>query len=94
MPADAEAPPPWATEPVDLVGADPSWAVRGEQERDYLETMLTPWLIGRIAHVGSTSIPNLPAKPIIDLQAPVADLADADPPRCVRRLCYLSASSV
>lgn len=78
MPANADVPPPWATEPVDLVRADPSWTVRGEQERDHLETLLAPWLIARIAHVGSTSIPNLPAKPIIDLQAPAADLADAE----------------
>jgi GrpB-like predicted nucleotidyltransferase (UPF0157 family) len=78
MSANAEVPPPWATEPVDLVAADSGWTVRGEQERDHLETLLAPWLIARIAHVGSTSIPNLPAKPIIDLQALVADLAGAD----------------
>jgi GrpB-like predicted nucleotidyltransferase (UPF0157 family) len=76
----AEQPwPAWATEPVDLVEADPAWAGRGEQERDRLEILLEPWLVARIEHVGSTAIPNLPAKPIIDLQAPVADLADARP---------------
>jgi GrpB-like predicted nucleotidyltransferase (UPF0157 family) len=78
MSANTEDPPPWATEPVDLVGADPGWTVRGEQERDHLETLLGPWLIGRIAHVGSTSIPNLAAKPILDLQALVTDLAGAE----------------
>ena len=71
--------PDWATEPVDLVDADPSWTVRGEQERDNLETLLAPWLITRIEHIGSTAIPGLPARPIIDLQAPVTDLGDADP---------------
>ena len=71
--------PAWATEPIDLVDADPAWTGRGEQERDRLETLLEPWLVARIEHVGSTAIPNLPAKPIIDLQAPVADLADARP---------------
>jgi GrpB-like predicted nucleotidyltransferase (UPF0157 family) len=79
MSTNAEVPPPWATESVDLVDADPAWTLRGEYERDRLETLLAPWLIGRIEHVGSTSIPGLVAKPIIDLQAPVADLADADP---------------
>jgi GrpB-like predicted nucleotidyltransferase (UPF0157 family) len=77
---NAEQPwPAWATEPVDLVEADPAWAGRGEQERDRLETLLAPWLVARIEHVGSTAIPDLPAKPIIDLQAPVADLTDARP---------------
>ncbi|CPS23800.1 MULTISPECIES: GrpB family protein [Mycobacteriaceae] len=71
-------PPPWATESVDLVDADPAWALRGEQERDHLETLLSPRRIARIEHVGSTSIPGLVAKPIIDLQAPVADLSDSD----------------
>jgi GrpB-like predicted nucleotidyltransferase (UPF0157 family) len=70
--------PAWATEPVDLVDADPAWIVRGEQERDLLEMLLAPWLIARIEHVGSTAIPDLPAKPIIDLQAPVADLRNSD----------------
>lgn len=66
-------------EPVDLVDADPGWTIRGEQERDYLETLLAPWLIARIEHIGSTAIPDLPAEPIIDLQALVADLRHADP---------------
>lgn len=71
--------PDWATEPVDLADADPAWTVRGEQERDHLEILLAPWLIARIEHVGSTAIPDLPAKPIIDLQAPVSDLRDPGP---------------
>jgi GrpB-like predicted nucleotidyltransferase (UPF0157 family) len=79
MSTNTEGPPFWATESVDLVDADPSWTARGGQERNYLETLLAPWLTARIEHVGSTSIPGLMAKPIIDLQAPVADLTDPDP---------------
>lgn len=30
----------------------------------------------RIEHVGSTSVPGLPAKPVIDLDVTVADPAD------------------
>ncbi len=41
--------------------------------------LLAPWLIADIEHVGSTSVPGLSAKPIIDLQAPVADLTDLGP---------------
>lgn len=36
-------------------------------------------MIARVEHVGSTSVPGLVAKPIIDLQAPVIDLADPEP---------------
>ena len=78
MPANADDPPVWATESVALADSDPAWALRGEQERDQLETLLGPWLIARIEHVGSTSIPGLVAKPIIDLQALIADFANAD----------------
>jgi GrpB-like predicted nucleotidyltransferase (UPF0157 family) len=43
---------------------------RGIAERDLLQPLLQPWLTGDIEHVGSTAIPGLPAKPIIDLQGP------------------------
>jgi GrpB-like predicted nucleotidyltransferase (UPF0157 family) len=76
--ANAEVPPVWATESVALADPDPAWTLRGEKERDQLETLLAVWLIARIEHVGSTSIPGLVAKPIIDLQALIADFADAD----------------
>jgi GrpB-like predicted nucleotidyltransferase (UPF0157 family) len=36
--------------------------------------VLGPWLLGPIEHVGSTSIPGLVAKPVIDLMALAADL--------------------
>ncbi|WP_454787887.1 GrpB family protein [Mycolicibacterium lutetiense] len=78
MSASANGPPAWATEPVYLADADPAWALRGERERDRLEALLEPWLIAHIEHVGSTSIPGLAAKPIIDLQALVTDLEDPE----------------
>jgi GrpB-like predicted nucleotidyltransferase (UPF0157 family) len=71
--------PAWATEPVDLVDADPAWIAQGKREREHLETLLAPWLTARVEHVGSTAIPDLPAKPIIDLQAPVSDLSGPNP---------------
>ena len=48
-----------------------------EEERDRLESALEPWLTGGIHHIGSTSVPGLTAKPIIDMLAGVADLAKA-----------------
>ena len=79
MSVSANGLPAWAAEPVHIADADPAWALRGEQECDQLEALLAPWLIERIEHIGSTSIPGLAAKPIIDLQAPVTDLADPQP---------------
>jgi len=35
---------------------------------------LTPWLVDGVEHVGSTAVPGLAAKPIIDLMASVRDL--------------------
>ena len=36
--------------------------------------MLEPWLCGPVEHVGSTAVPGLRAKPIIDMLAPVRSL--------------------
>jgi GrpB-like predicted nucleotidyltransferase (UPF0157 family) len=42
-----------------------------------LERVLAPWLEGGIHHVGSTAIPGIAAKPIIDMMAGVRDLEEA-----------------
>jgi len=42
-----------------------------------LERVLRPWLDGGIHHVGSTAVPGLAAKPIIDMIAGVRDLEGA-----------------
>jgi GrpB-like predicted nucleotidyltransferase (UPF0157 family) len=56
---------------------DPQWVARFEEEAALLERVLAPWLDGGIHHVGSTSVPGLPAKPIIDMIAGVRDLEHA-----------------
>jgi len=43
-------------------------------ERRLLLVVLQPWLAGPIEHVGSTAVPGLKAKPIIDIMAGVRDL--------------------
>ena len=70
--------PTWASERVEIVRPDPRWPARAEQERHPLERALGRWLLGRVEHIGSTAVPGLPAKPVLDLQAPVADLGCAD----------------
>jgi GrpB-like predicted nucleotidyltransferase (UPF0157 family) len=61
-------------EPISLVDHDPAWAVRFVEQRARLSVLLAPWLAGPIEHVGSTAVPGLRAKPIVDLLAPVATL--------------------
>jgi GrpB-like predicted nucleotidyltransferase (UPF0157 family) len=70
--------PVWATERVEVVDHDLDWADRGPRERDLLQELLAPWLTAAVEHVGSTAVPGLAAKPIIDLQAQVATLDVAD----------------
>jgi GrpB-like predicted nucleotidyltransferase (UPF0157 family) len=56
---------------------DPQWVAGFERESALLERVLAPWLDGGIHHVGSTSVPGLAAKPIIDMIAGVRNLAEA-----------------
>lgn len=60
-----------------VVPYDPEWPRRFESERELLEGVLAPWLEGGIHHVGSTAVPDLAAKPIIDMVAGVRDLGEA-----------------
>ena len=69
--------PAWAGEPVVIVDYDPGWALQAAQERRRLVDLLGPWLVDDVYHVGSTAIPGLAAKPIIDLMAGVGSLDDA-----------------
>lgn len=56
---------------------DPDWPRRFAEERAQLERALAPWLDGGIEHVGSTAIPGIAAKPMIDMMAGVRDLEEA-----------------
>ena len=51
-----------------LADPDPSWPERFETEAARIRTALPPSLVSRIDHVGSTSVPGLAAKPIVDIQ--------------------------
>jgi GrpB-like predicted nucleotidyltransferase (UPF0157 family) len=63
--------------PNHVVPYDPAWPELFELERERLEDALAPWLDGGIHHIGSTSVPGMPAKPIIDMLAGVRDLEEA-----------------
>ena len=58
-----------------IVDYDPSWPGRFEVERDRVAGALGATAL-RVEHVGSTAVPGLGAKPIVDLVVTVEDPAD------------------
>jgi len=62
-------------EPIAIEPYDAAWPARFEEMRTRLAGALGPSAL-RIDHVGSTAIPGLSAKPIIDIQVSVADVED------------------
>ncbi|MCK9877294.1 GrpB family protein [Frankia sp. Ag45/Mut15] len=63
-----------ADQPVYLAGYDPAWPARFAEQHDRLAVILAPWLAAQITHIGSTAVVGLPAKPVIDVLAPVRSL--------------------
>lgn len=59
---------------IKIVDYDPRWAESFEQQRRRVEPVLQPWLTRPIEHIGSTAVPGLPAKAIIDMAAVVRDV--------------------
>lgn len=66
-----------ADQPIELMAYDPSWPERFAEQQTRLAAILRPWLAGDIEHIGSTSVPGLRAKPIVDILAPVREYARA-----------------
>lgn len=70
--------PVWATEQVRVQPPHEGWQRRGAQLCREMDAVLARWLVAPTQHVGSTAVPGLAAKPIIDVQAAVVDLDCAD----------------
>jgi putative glutamine amidotransferase len=64
---------PGSSRPVELADADPRWVLVFEEEASRIRQALGGIAV-RIDHVGSTSVPGLAAKPVIDVQISVASL--------------------
>lgn len=71
------ATPAWATEEVHVAEPDPKWTAQAERFAAEIHDLLGDWLSEPAVHVGSTAVPDLAAKPTIDLQATAADPATA-----------------
>jgi GrpB-like predicted nucleotidyltransferase (UPF0157 family) len=61
--------------PIVIVPYQPRWPVEFQQIGTALRDVLGATAV-RIDHIGSTAVPNLPAKDIIDIQVTVKDLED------------------
>lgn len=64
-------------EDVAIVPYDPCWPESFRLEMEHLRACLPRELVGRIDHFGSTAIPGLAAKPIIDMLVEVTELTAA-----------------
>jgi GrpB-like predicted nucleotidyltransferase (UPF0157 family) len=72
--------------PLHLVEYDPAWPERFAAERARIAAALGAHALA-IEHVGSTSVPGLGGKPVLDMAIAVASEADAD--ACVAPLVAL-----
>lgn len=63
------------TKPIELREYDPEWPHLYGREEARIRTILGD-RVRRIEHAGSTSVPTLPAKPVIDIVLEVPDSAD------------------
>jgi GrpB-like predicted nucleotidyltransferase (UPF0157 family) len=61
-------------EDVAIVPYDPAWPEQFQHEKAHLLSCLPRDLVRRIEHFGSTAVPGLAAKPIIDMMVEVTDL--------------------
>jgi GrpB-like predicted nucleotidyltransferase (UPF0157 family) len=62
-------------DPIVIQPHDPRWAQDFDVQRTALQQVLAGRLVAPVEHIGSTSVPGLPAKPIIDMVAVINDYA-------------------
>jgi GrpB-like predicted nucleotidyltransferase (UPF0157 family) len=63
--------------PIEIREYDPAWPALFEREAARIREVLGDRVV-RLEHVGSTSVPGLPAKPIVDIGLEVPDSAAED----------------
>lgn len=78
--------------PIRIVNYDPGWARLFEREAERVRNALAERAL-RIEHVGSTSVPELAAKPVIDIVLLVAESDNETAVRSGARNSRLSATS-
>ena len=81
---------------VAIMDPDPDWRAAGARVVARLQAALGSSVV-RVDHVGSTAVPGLPAKDVVDVQIGVPTLAEADRPDvdgALRRAGYLRRDDV
>jgi GrpB-like predicted nucleotidyltransferase (UPF0157 family) len=66
----------WSDE-VHLVDYDPAWTAKYAVMADWLRANTPPEVLLRVEHFGSTAIPGMPAKPVIDILMEVPSFSAA-----------------
>jgi len=56
---------------------DPSWPAKFEEEKSRLMAIAGEWHYGGIEHVGSTAVPGMVAKPVIDIMFGIKSLEES-----------------
>ena len=64
---------------VEIHPYDPAWPERFAAQSQSVERILAPWLVAPVEHVGSTSVPGLAAKPVVDMLVGVRSLDESRP---------------
>lgn len=62
-----------------LLEYDSSWPEKFELEKNHLIAIAGDWNFGSIEHVGSTAVPGMIAKPVIDVMFGVKSLVESKP---------------
>ena len=75
------------SKPIKVVDYDPHWPMLFEDIAAPLRAAFADGLLTCIEHVGSTAVPGLPAKPIIDIDVVIPSRADL--PDAIARLATL-----
>lgn len=62
---------------IHIVAYDSKWPTLFATEQELLNHALNRWLKGPIEHIGSTAVPGLAAKPVIDIMAAIGSLEES-----------------
>ncbi|KAJ2870279.1 hypothetical protein H4R27_003357 [Coemansia aciculifera] len=77
------------SDPFQVIDYDPVWAKVFSDEHDLILSVIGQYVM-KVEHVGSTSIPGLAAKPIIDIQVVVQDFNNLS--QCVEGMTRIGYS--
>jgi GrpB-like predicted nucleotidyltransferase (UPF0157 family) len=68
-----------SSDEIDLLDHDPSWSQQFTDMADWLNDQLGTDIALRIEHYGSTAIPGIPAKPVVDILVEIPSFTAAKP---------------